>query len=89
MTTLLLDSVCHQFLLGTFWTYDVFTVRDEAFADHTALARATDEAVIVPVSSLKGNETGSADTGDGLHTSSTPLGEQLSKTVSTVRFVIS
>ena len=58
---LLLDSVCHQLLLGTLWADDVLPVRDEALAHHAALAGGADETVVVPVTTLERNETGSTN----------------------------
>jgi len=85
---LLLDSVCHQLLFGTLWADDVLPVRDEALAHHAALAGGADETVVVPVTTLERNETGSTNPCDGLATGSAPLGEQLPEAVSAVRLVI-
>ena len=50
---LLLHSVSHQLLLGALGADDVLPVRDEALAHHAALAAGADEAVVVPVTTLK------------------------------------
>lgn len=85
---LLLDSVRHQLLLGTLRADDVLAVRDEALAHHAGLAGAADEAVVMPVAALEGDEPGAADTSDGFAAGGATLGEQLPETVSTVGFVI-
>ena len=58
---LLLHGVGHQLLLGALWADDVLAVRDEALADHAALAARADEAVVVPVPALERDEPGAAD----------------------------
>ena len=50
---LLFHGVRHQLLLSALGADDVLPVRDEALADHAALAAGADEAVVVPVTTLK------------------------------------
>ena len=50
---LLLHGVGHELLLSALWADDVLPVRDEALTDHAALAAGADEAVVVPVTTLK------------------------------------
>jgi len=87
--SLLLHSICHKLLLGALWTDDVFPVCDEAFADHTALARGADETIVVPVTTLKRYEAGSANAGNGFAAGSTTLGEEFAEAIGTIRFVVS
>jgi len=86
---LLLHCVRHQLLLGTLRADDVLPVRDEALPHHAGLAGAADEAVVVPVSSLEGNESGSTNTSDRFATGRAAFGEKFSKAISTVGFVVS
>lgn len=51
----------HEFLLGALGANDVLAVGDEAFAYQAGLALRADEAVVVPVTVLKGDEAGAAD----------------------------
>lgn len=51
----------HEFLLGALGADDVLAVGDEALADQAGLALRADEAVVVPVAVLEGDETGAAD----------------------------
>jgi len=88
LTLLLFYGVRHQLFLGALGADDVLAVRDEALADHAALAGGADEAVVVPVTALEGNEPGAADTCDGFAASCASLAEQFSEAVGTVRFVI-
>jgi len=85
---LLLHSVRHQLLLGALRADDVLPVRDEALAHHAGLAGGADEAVVVPVPALEGDEPRAADSSDGFAASCAPLGEQLAETIRTVRLVI-
>jgi len=85
---LLLNSIGHQLLLGALRADDVLPVRDEALAHHAALAGGADEAVVVPVTTLERNETGSTDSCDGLAAGGAPLGEQLPEAVRAVGLVI-
>jgi len=85
---LLLDSISHELLLGALWADDVLSVRDEPLTHHTALARGADEAVVVPVATLEGNETCATNPCDRFTTCCTPLAEKLPEAVSTIRFVI-
>ena len=59
---LLFHGVRHQLLLSALGADDVLPVRDEALADHAALAAGADEAVVVPVTTLKWDESSSSDT---------------------------
>jgi len=86
---LLFHGVRHQLLLGTLGADDVLPVGDEALAHHAALAAGADEAVVVPVAALEGDESGSSNTCDGFAAGCTSLAEKLTKTVSTVRLIIS
>jgi len=86
--SLLLNSVSHQLLLGTLRADDVLPVSNEPLADHATLAGRTDEAVIVPVATLKRNETGSADSSDRLTAGRAALAEQLTKAVGAVGLVV-
>jgi len=85
---LLLHGVRHQLLLGALRADDVLAVRDEPLAHHAGLAAGADEAVVVPVPALEGDEPGAADSSDGLAAGCASLGEQLTEAVRTVRFVI-
>jgi len=86
--SLLLHSICHELLLGALRADDVFPVCDESFADHTALARGADETIVVPVTTLKRYEAGSANASNGFAAGSTTLGEEFAEAVGTIRFVI-
>jgi len=88
-TVLLLHSISHQLLLGALRADDVLTVCDESLPHHAGLAGAADEAVVVPVSPLEGDESGSTNPSNRFATGSAPLREKFSKAISTVRFVIS
>ena len=59
---LLLHGVGHQLLLGALWADDVLAVGDEALAHHAALAAGADEAVVVPVAALEGDESSASNT---------------------------
>lgn len=85
---LLLHGVRHQLLLGALRADDVLAVRDEPLAHHAGLAAGADEAVVVPVPALEGDEPGAPDSSDGLAAGGASLGEQLTEAVRTVRFVI-
>lgn len=65
----------HEFIFGTIWTNDIFSIGDEAFSRHGNLTTSTDETLGVPVSALKGNEPGATSTSDGFATGSAPLGK--------------
>lgn len=51
----------HQLLLGALRTQDVGAVCDEALAHQGAFAHGTDEAVVVPVPVLEGDEAGATN----------------------------
>lgn len=51
----------HEFLLGALRADDVLAVGDEPLADQAGLALRADEAVVVPVAVLEGDEAGAAD----------------------------
>lgn len=51
----------HEFLLGALGADDVLAVGDEALAHQARLALRADEAVVVPVAVLEGDEAGAAD----------------------------
>jgi len=81
----------HHLLSGALWTDYVLSILDKAFANHGLLADVAEEALIMPGQRLERDELGAAQASlacDRLVTGSAPLGEQLSKTVSTVRLVI-
>jgi len=86
---LLLHGVRHQLLLGALRADDVLPVCDESLPNHAGLAGAADEAVVVPVSSLEGDESSSTNSSNRFATGSAPLREKFSKAISTVRFVVS
>jgi len=86
--SLLLHSVGHQLLLGTLGADDIFPVRDETLAHHAALAGGADEAVIVPMTTLERNETGSTNPSDRFAASRAAFGEEFTKAVGAVRFVV-
>lgn len=86
---LLFHCVCHELLLCTFWADDVLPIRNEALPNHAGLAGATDEAVVMPVATLEGNESGSSNTSDGFAASCASFREQFTEAVSTIGFVVS
>ena len=59
---LLFHGIGHQLLLGTLGANDVLPVSDEALAHHAALAAGADEAVVVPVTTLEGDESCASNT---------------------------
>jgi len=85
---LLLNSIGHQLLLRALRADDVLPICDEPLTHHAALAGGADEAVVVPVTTLERNETGSTNPCDRLAAGGAPLGEQLPEAVSAVRLVI-
>jgi len=85
---LLLNSVGHQLLLRALRADDVLPICDEPLTHHAALAGGADEAVVVPVTTLERNETGSTNPCDWLAAGGAPLGEQLPEAVGAVRLVI-
>jgi len=85
---LLLNSIGHQLLLRALRADDVLPICDEPLTHHAALAGGADEAVVVPVTTLERNETGSTNPCDWLAAGGAPLGEQLPEAVGAVRFVI-
>lgn len=82
------ETILSQLLLSAVGAEDVATICDKALANERTLAGSTDEAVVVPVAVLKGNETCAANTCNGAGTCSTPLGKQFTEAVSTVRSII-
>jgi len=86
---LLFNSVGHELLFCALWADNVLSIRDEPLPNHAGLAGTTDEAVVVPVSSLEGNESSATDTSDRFTASCASLGEQFSEAVSTIWFVVS
>jgi len=69
----LLHGVGHQLLFCTLRANNVLTIGYEPLTNHAALATATDETVIVPVTALKGDKASPADACDWLGTCCTPL----------------
>lgn len=78
----------HQLLLGALRTQDVGAVCDEALAHQGAFAHGTDEAVVVPVPVLEGDEAGATNACDGLGAGGASLGEELPEAVCAVGLVI-
>jgi len=78
----------HELLLGTFRANYVFCVGDEASAHQRSFTCGADEAIVVPVTILERNESGAADSRDWFDARSAPLGEQLSETIATERFLV-
>jgi len=81
-------SPSHQLLLRALGADDVVSISDEAPADQGSLAGGADEAVVVPVAVLEGDEAGPTNAGDGLDAGRAPLGEQLAEAVSAVRLLV-
>ena len=69
---------------------DVFLVGDETLADQRLLTHGAQEALVVPVSILKGDELGTATTQshNGLRARRATLGKELGVTAGTVRLVL-
>lgn len=65
----------HQFLLGAFRADDVLFVGNETTADQRRFADSADETIVVPVTVLERDETGTADSSDWLDTGGASLGE--------------
>jgi len=86
---LLLYRVSHELLFSTLWTNNILPICYEAFANHRTLARRADEAIIMPVSTLKRNKSGSTNACNWLITGSTSLREKFTKAISAVGLVIS
>lgn len=51
----------HEFLFGAVRAKDVTFIGDKTLADERAAAHSTDEALIMPIAILKGNETSATD----------------------------
>lgn len=51
----------HQLLLGTLRANNVRSIRDESPADQGCRAQGTNEAIVVPVTVLEGDESCSTD----------------------------
>lgn len=52
----------HKFLLGALGAEDVAAVSDEALANQRTFAHGANEAVVVPVAVLEGDEPGATNT---------------------------
>lgn len=75
-------------MFGAVGTDDVFLVGDEAFAYETGATVGAEEAIVVPVSVLEGDELGAADSCDRLAAGETAFGEKFSKTFRAVGLVV-
>lgn len=78
----------HESLLGAFRADDVFLVGDEAAAYQTGAALGAEEAVVVPMTVLEGDELGATDSSDGLVAGKAPLGEQLAEAFGAVGLLV-
>lgn len=78
----------HQLLLGALGANDVLLVGDESTSDQRRFTDGADEAVVVPVAVLERDETGTADSGDGLDTGGASLGKQLPEALGTVWLLV-
>lgn len=78
----------HQFLLGAFRTDDVLFVGNETATNQRRFADGADEAIVVPVTVLERDETGTADSGDWLDTGGASLGEKFPEALGTVGFLV-
>lgn len=70
-------------MLGALGTDDVLVVGDESATHQAGLTGGAEEAIVVPVAVLEGDEFGTSDTGDGLVTGRATLGEQFPETFGT------
>lgn len=82
-------SELHELLLGTLRTQNVRAICDETFANKRRLAHCADEAVVVPVTVFKRDESGAANSGDWSTAGYASLSKQFAKAVGTVRLVLS
>lgn len=75
-------------MLGAFRTDDVLFVGYETAANQRRFADGADEAIVVPVTVLERDETGTADSSDWLDTGGASLGEQFPETLGTVWLLV-
>jgi hypothetical protein len=79
----------HKLSLSTIGTDNVIVfVGDEASADEGSFAAAADEAVVVPVTVLEGNEARATDASNWLGTGGAAFRKQFAEAVSTIRLLV-
>lgn len=78
----------NQLLFGAFGTDDVVSIGNETASNQRCFAAGANEAIIVPVSVLEGDESSASEPGNWLSASSASLGKQLSEAVSTIWLVV-
>jgi len=84
-------NLLHHLLPCALRANDVFTILNEALADHGVLADVAEEALVVPGERFKRNKLGASQSSlasDGFAAGGAPLREQLAEAVRTVRLVI-
>ena len=52
----------HNLLFSTLWAKDICSICNKAFANQGAFTYSTEEAIVVPVSIVKGDKSCSTDT---------------------------
>jgi len=84
-------NLLHHLLPCALRANDVFTVLDEALADHGVLADVAEEALVVPGQSFKGNKLCASQTAlasDWFAAGRAPLRKELAEAIRTVRLVV-
>lgn len=75
-------------MFGAFRTNDISFVGDEATSDQRCLAGGANEAIIVPMTVFKRNESRATDAGDWFRARCAPLGKQFAKAIGAVWFFV-